>query len=154
MCVRPVLCLPDQWSWPDRRAKLVRQEQEGSMRVLTRTLFAAVTMIVASLFAGCQPACQTLCVENARYVDSCLEHWEALWADYGYDDANDYIATCQARVSATIGLQDVQSQRGIRLQCASNLGQLTTAVGCSDYAPNGNQLDPTEDDNGVIPRPQ
>ncbi len=123
------------------------------MHVLTRTLAAASVVLGVSLFAGCQPACQTLCVENARYVDSCMEHWEALWPDFGYDDANDYIATCQARVGATISLQPVETQRTIRLRCAEDLGELTTAVGCSDYVPNGTDLDPTEDDNGVIPRP-
>lgn len=124
------------------------------MRLWSRTLFAAAALAAASLFAGCQPVCQQACVENARYVDSCLEHWEALWADFGYDDANDYIATCQARVGATIGIQPVEQQRTIRLRCADHLGQLTTAVGCSDYAPSGAALDPTEDDNGIIPRPQ
>ncbi|MCO4768782.1 MAG: hypothetical protein KDA24_02045 [Deltaproteobacteria bacterium] len=124
------------------------------MRVLSRFLVTLAAIGGAALFSGCQPVCQTLCVENARYVDSCLEHWEALWADFGYDDANDYITTCQARVTATIGIQPVEDQRTVRLQCADNLSQLTTAAGCSDYAPNGASLDPTEDDNGVLPRPQ
>ena len=123
------------------------------MHVLTRTLAATSALVGLCFFAGCQPVCQSACVENARYVDGCLEHWEALWPDFGYDDANAYIATCQARVSATISLQPVEQQRAIRLRCADDLAQLTTAVGCSDYQPNDNDLDPTEDDNGVIPRP-
>jgi len=123
------------------------------MHVLTRTLVAACALLGISFFTGCQPVCQQLCVENARYVDSCLEHWEGLWPDFGYDDANEYIATCQARVGATLGLQPVQTSRDIRLRCAEDLGLLTTAVGCSDYQPNGSDLDPTEDDNGVLPRP-
>lgn len=124
------------------------------MHVLTRTLAAGSVLLGVSLFSGCQPACQTLCVENARYVDSCLEHWEALWPDFGYDDADEYMATCQARLPTVMGLQPVETQRTIRLSCAEDLAQLTTAVGCSDYQPNGSDLDPTEEDGGVIPRPQ
>ncbi len=124
------------------------------MRVLSRTLVLAAAVAATTLFAGCQPVCQTACVENARYVDSCLEHWEALWADFGYDDANDFIETCQTRVGATLSVIPVEDRRTVRLRCAEDLSGLTTAVGCSDHVPNGTELDPTEDDNGIIPRPQ
>lgn len=108
-----------------------------------------------ALASGCQPACTQLCVESARYVEGCLEHWESVWPEFGYDDANAYIATCQTRVRTTIQLQDVQNQRTIRLQCAQTLGELTTSVGCNDYQPNDFELDPNGDDNnGVLPQPQ
>ncbi len=123
------------------------------MHVLNRTLAVASVLLGLSLFAGCQPACQSLCDENSQYVESCLEHWEAVWPDFGYDNAADYQASCRARVSATIGVQPVENQREIRLACAEDLALLTTSVGCNDYQPNGSDLDPTENDNGVLPRP-
>ena len=119
-------------------------------------LATALGFIVAALSAaGCQPACQQLCVENARYVDACLEHWEALWPDLGHVDANTYIATCQARVTTTLRLQPIETQRASRLRCADDLSLLTTSIGCNDYQPNDVDLDPNgEENNGVIPRPQ
>jgi hypothetical protein len=112
-------------------------------------------LLLALVFApACQPACQRLCVENAEYVDACLEHWEALWPDFGYDDANGYIAACVDRVEATLALSPIEEQRNVRITCTEKLAQVASSVGCSDYVPNGADLDPTEGENGVIPRPQ
>lgn len=120
-----------------------------------RSLLASSLLVCAFLGTGCLQTCQRACVENARYVDGCLEHWEALWADFGYENADGYIATCQLRVEQVMGGLDLERQRGVREVCADNLSDVVHAIGCSDY-PEGSAggLDPTENDNGVIPRPQ
>ena len=78
----------------------------------TVRLLLASSLLVGTFFGtGCLQTCQRACVENARYVDGCLEHWEALWADFGYENADGYIATCQLRVDQVMGGLDMERQR-------------------------------------------
>lgn len=124
--------------------------------------------------AGCLDTCEQLCAENARYIDGCLEHWEALWPDFGYDGVRDvnseageagatyaggpaeeYDERCKARYEAAMFFSHPETARTIRLGCSADLQALAEAVGCDDYAPNdvSDGIDPTEGDNGVPPRP-
>ncbi len=109
--------------------------------------------LVTALAAGCQPVCPQLCAENADYLDSCLEHWEALWPDLGHESGQDYLDTCNARYASAIRLAGTVGARDIRTGCAEDLTLLAGAVGCHDYMPSDVELDPTEGDNGVAPRP-
>ena len=114
-------------------------------------------LLLAATFAlattGCQPTCPQLCAENAEFVDSCLEHWEALWPDMGFEDGQDYLDSCNARYAAAIRLSGARAARDIRIGCADDLGAVASSLGCNDYLPNDIEIDPTEGDNGVTPRP-
>lgn len=120
---------------------------------MTRPLIWIVASMTAVLAAGCQPACPQLCAENTDYLDSCLEHWEALWPDLGYDNGQDYLETCNVRYTAALRLAGPADSRAIRMGCAEDLSLLAQSVGCADYQPSGVEIDPTEGDNGVAPRP-
>jgi hypothetical protein len=130
-------------------------------------------LAVAAVQAGCLNSCDQLCNENARYVDGCLEHWEALWPDMGYDGRRDapgpageavgsqyeggpaaeYIEKCKSRYDAAMYFSGPEGAREVRLGCSDDLQLLAGAVGCEDYQPNDVEVDPTENDNGVAPRP-
>ena len=120
---------------------------------MLRPIFFLAAVLTATLQVGCQPACPQLCAENAEFVDSCLEYWEALWPDVGFEDGQSYLDTCNARYEAAIRLSGPQIARDIRVGCAEDLGALATSVGCNGYLPNDLELDPTEGDNGIAPRP-
>ncbi len=132
---------------------------------LTPTL-TALALVVGSLsINGCLQTCNQLCVENARYIDGCLEQWEALWPSLGYDGrresegpasepigsqyeggpAAEYVERCQARYRAAIAFSEVEDARAIRVGCADDLQELASAINCSEYQPNDIELDPTKD---------
>ncbi len=135
---------------------------------------AVLLLPLALASTGCVNSCEQLCFESSRYIDGCLEHWEALWPDLGYDgryDTNDevsgvaagdpyqngpvqeYQERCRARYSAAEYFSGPSALRAIREACAQDLQAVASAGNCSDYLPNDIELDPTEGDNGVAPRP-
>lgn len=116
-------------------------------------LSLSLVALVTALAAGCQPACPQLCAENAEYLGSCLEHWEALWPDLGHESGQEYIDTCNDRYVTAIRLVGAANARDIRVGCADDLTSLAGSVGCADYLPSDVEIDPTEGDNGVAPRP-
>jgi hypothetical protein len=120
---------------------------------MLRPMMLLAALMALSIQAGCQPVCPQLCAENAEFVDSCLEYWEALWPDMGYEDGQEYLDTCNARYGAAIRLSGARAAREIRVGCADDLGAVASSVGCNDYLPNDFELDPTEGDNGIAPRP-
>ena len=120
---------------------------------MTRLYTWIPAVLAVLLAAGCQPACPQLCAENTDYLDSCLEHWEALWPDLGYDNGQDYLDTCNTRYAAALQLAGPSESRAIRTGCAEDLSSLAQSLGCADYLPSGVELDPTEGDNGVAPGP-
>lgn len=134
----------------------------------------------AALGTGCLASCPQLCAEEARYIDGCLEHWEGLWPDLGYDGiqdvdevvdnvqrnagdvitggpAQEFTERCSARFKAAQYFGTLEQGREVRVSCAENLALLANTPGCTGYAPAGlgnSTLDPTPDgDNGVVPRP-
>ncbi|HCP47056.1 MAG TPA: hypothetical protein DIU15_13505 [Deltaproteobacteria bacterium] len=137
-------------------------------------LLLALMLAFGATASGCQQSCDVLCSENARYIDGCLEYWEALWPDFGYDGrrdsdqtdgdgvagdqyeggpAGEYQERCRERYQLAIQYSEIQDARVIRLGCSEDLQALANSVGCQDYTPNDVELDPVEGDNGVAPRP-
>ena len=136
----------------------------------------SVFLVVLPLFSlGCAQTCDVLCAENARYIDGCLEYWEAVWPDLGYDglydydndelgikaqDAYDsgpsqeYTERCNERYDAARRFGGPDSLRVINIGCKDDLTALATSSTCTDYLPNDVELDPTEGDNGTAPRPE
>ncbi len=125
-------------------------------------------LIGFSVFAqGCNQTCDQLCAETAYYIDGCLETWDALWSDFGYDGrivvpsdnpneevteqshsggpAGEYVDSCRDRYSEAIGRGVLDDQAVLRGKCAEDLQDLATSVGCYEYRPNGTSLDPTAD---------
>ncbi len=130
--------------------------------------------LVALMGTGCLDTCDQVCAENARYIDGCLEHWEALWPDFGYDGVRDvnseagqagdtypggpaeeYDERCKARYEAAMFFSHPETARTVRIGCSEDLQALAESVGCDDYQPTevSDGIDPTEGDNGVPPRP-
>lgn len=134
------------------------------MRLCSWILAAAVAACSLSL-SGCLQTCNQLCVENARYVDGCLEHWEAMWPNFGFDGnresegpngeaigstyeggpAAEYVERCQARYRTSTHFSGPTEARTIREGCADDLQLLAQGVNCDEYQPNGIELDPTKD---------
>jgi len=127
---------------------------------MPRKLFIPVVMVAfLSMFAqGCGQTCDQLCAENAYYIDGCLESWDALWSDLGYDGriqedggestvdggpAAEYVTSCRSRYSEAMGRSLPEEQTEIRYECSQDLQALAMSVGCSEYSPNGLTLDPT-----------
>lgn len=110
-------------------------------------------LLALLIAAGCNRPCHELCSQNALYVDNCLEYWEALWPDMGFDDAAAYTAQCTARVDAALRNVDIPDQRVLRLDCSEDLAALAVSASCMDYMPNDIEFDPTEGDNGIAPQP-
>lgn len=128
-------------------------------------LATALTLIAAALCTqGCLQTCPQLCAENARYIDGCLEAWDAQWSDLGYDGrveenqggdivevehdggpAGEYQDSCVSRYSAAVGRSRAEEQNTIREGCAEDLQLLASSIGCYDYTPNDVPLDPTGD---------
>jgi len=138
--------------------------------------FFALTLLVAlaTMTAGCQQSCDVLCSENARYIDGCLEYWEALWPDFGFDGrrdseqadgagqpgdqyeggpAGEYQERCRERYRTAMQYSEVEAARLVRTGCSTDLQALSSSVGCQDYTPSDFELDPVDGDNGVAPRP-
>jgi len=135
------------------------------MRLKALLLLAGLGGSSLLLAGGCTQTCNQLCVENARYIDGCLEQWDALWPSLGYDGrresegpaqepagsqydggpAGEYIERCQGRYRAATTFSTVDSAREIRLACADDLQLLASSVNCDDYMPNDIELDPTAD---------
>lgn len=108
---------------------------------------------VLLLAFGCNRPCHELCAQNAIYVDNCLEYWEAIWPDMGFDDAEAYQASCVARVESAFRNVDIADQREMRLSCSEDLSAVAVSASCLDYLPNDIDFDPTEGDNGIAPQP-
>jgi hypothetical protein len=128
-------------------------------------ILAAALAIGSLSLNGCLQTCNQLCVENARYIDGCLETWEAMWPDFGFDGkresegaggeaigsqyeggpAAEYVERCQARYVAANSLSSPDDARTVREGCADDLQLLAASVSCADYAPNDSELDPTKD---------
>ena len=126
-------------------------------------LVAAIALFALSLATqGCLQTCSQLCAENARYIDGCLETWDAHWSDLGYDGlieqvqgetieivshdngpAGEYQDSCVGQYSEAIGRSRVEEQYTVRDGCAEDLQLLASALGCYDYQPNDVALDPT-----------
>jgi hypothetical protein len=121
-----------------------------------------LVLIAFSVFAqGCNQTCDQLCAETAYYIDGCLETWDALWSDFGYDGrvqvedgeeeahdggpAGEYVDSCRGRYSEALSRSIPDDQTVIRGLCAEDLQDLAEAVGCDAYRPNGSSLDPTAD---------
>ncbi len=134
------------------------------MRVVS--WIVAVAAIAASLsLSGCLQTCNQLCVENARFIDGCLEHWEAMWPNFGYDGnresegpngeaigsayeggpAAEFVERCQARYQTAVHFNGPSEARTIREGCADDLVLLAQGVNCDEYMPNTIELDPTKD---------
>ncbi len=126
------------------------------MRVRSLLMMLALTAAALGL-NGCLQTCQQVCVENARYIDGCLEEWDALWSDFGYDGrsevdgseiaggpAGEYIQRCEERYAAAIRRSAPETGRTIRQGCSDDLGLVASAVGCEDYEPNDNPLNPND----------
>jgi hypothetical protein len=113
---------------------------------------------------GCNQTCDQLCAETAYYIDGCLEGWDALWSDFGYDGlvtedvdgvsvevshgggpAGEYLDSCRSRYSEALGRGVPDDQAVLRGKCAEDLQDLAISVGCYEYRPNGASLDPTAD---------
>jgi len=120
-------------------------------------LLGAALFTGALTLSGCLQTCNQLCVENARYVDGCLETWDAMWADFGYDGRNEtdgsayqggpaeeYVERCRTRYSAATSLSSPEDARDIRLACSDDLQLVASSVGCNDYEPNDIELDPNQ----------
>jgi len=121
----------------------------------------ALALIVFSVFTqGCNQTCDQLCAETAYYIDDCLEPWDALWSDFGYDGrvqeeggevahsggpAGEYVDSCRSRYREATRRSLLADQTVIRGECADKLQDLAEAVGCYEYRPNGAPLDPTAD---------
>ncbi len=143
---------------------------------MTRRYFSLsiIVMLLGLFSSGCAQTCEVLCYENARHIDGCLEYWEAVWPDLGYDGLYDfsdetlgvsaedpypegpmdeYIARCQERYSNAIRFGGPENIRVVKVGCRDDLTALGEASGCMDYVPNDVDLDPTEGDNGTAPRP-
>ncbi len=142
------------------------------MRHAVLSVFALLPILVAG--TGCLNSCEQLCAEEARYIDGCLEEWDALWPDFGYDGladvdtsaiaagdayergpAEEYDSRCKERYEAAIFFSHPEEGRNIRTQCSTRIRSIALAVGCGDYSPSGGDgLDPNGDEgNGVPPRP-
>ncbi len=144
------------------------------MRHVVLFVFALLPVLLAG--SGCLNSCEQLCAEEARYIDGCLEEWDALWPDFGYDGladvdvpakglaagdaydrgpAEEYDSRCKERYEAAIFFSHPEEARDIRTQCSTRIRSVALAVGCLDYSPSGgDSLDPNgEDGNGVPPRP-
>jgi hypothetical protein len=127
-------------------------------------LFVPALLLLASVLVlpGCSQTCDQLCAETEYYIDGCLEAWDALWSDFGYDGrflegtgenvtevihergpGGEYVDACLSRYSEAIGRSVPEDQTVIRGKCAENLQSLAEAVGCHDYRPAGVSLDPT-----------
>lgn len=134
--------------------------------------FALLPTLIAG--TGCLNSCEQLCYEESRYIDGCLETWDALWPDLGYDGiydvdvpevaaantpydtgpAGEYLHRCTERYASVIYYSTPESGRDLRVQCSARLRSLAITVGCNDYQPGDNDLDPNgEDSDGVPPRP-
>lgn len=129
------------------------------------TWIAAACLAATFALQGCLQTCEQLCIENARFVDGCLEDWEALWPNLGYDGrresegpegepigsqyeggpAAEYVERCQARYVTAIHFSGPSDARSIREGCADDLQALASGVGCDEYQPNDIELDPTKD---------
>ncbi len=146
------------------------------MRHAVLSLFALLPLLVAG--NGCVNSCERLCFEEARYIDGCLEEWDALWPDFGYDGVADinvsvdgtaieagqayplgpsqeYDQRCKERYDAAIFWSHPEEARAVRQQCSTRIRAIAVSVGCGDYQPSGGEgLDPNGDEsNGVPPRP-
>ena len=118
-----------------------------------RLLLTFVALFVSVAAVGCQPACPQLCTQNAEFVSNCLEHWEALWPDMGFEDGVEYEEACKERYVTAIRRSGASGARDIRIGCAEDLSQMARSVSCNDYLPNDVEIDPTEGDNGIAPQP-
>ena len=121
----------------------------------------ALLLAAFSVFGqGCNQTCDQLCAETAYYIDDCLESWDALWSDFGYDGrveedgvevshdggpAGEYVDSCRRRYSEALGRGVPDDQAVLRGKCAEDLQDLAISVGCYEYRPNGASLDPTAD---------
>ena len=133
-----------------------------------------LVVLLAPTISGCAQTCEVLCSENSRHIDGCLEYWEAVWPDLGYDGlydydndelgvsaqdpydagpAQEYIDRCNERYANAIRFGGPENIRVVKIGCREDLTALSEASGCMDYVPNDVDLDPTEGDNGVAPRP-
>lgn len=126
------------------------------MRISLCLLGAALTVSALGL-NGCLQTCNQLCVENARYVDGCLETWDAMWSDFGYDGRNEtdgtayqggpaeeYVERCRARYSGAMNLSGPEGARDVRVGCADDIQLVATSIGCNDYEPNDIELGPNQ----------
>ena len=138
-----------------------------------RYFLALLVMLLALFSMACAQTCEVLCSENARHIDGCLEYWEAVWPDLGYDGLYDYdvgsdiraqdpypagpseeyIERCNERYLNAIRFGGPSNMRLVKTGCRDDLTSLSLASGCMDYVPNDVDLDPTEGDNGTAPRP-
>ncbi len=120
-------------------------------------LLLSALLVAATSLTGCLQTCQQLCIENARYVDGCLEEWDALWSDFGYDGrdeetgeafeggpAEEYVTDCRGRYSAVLSQISPEAGRDVRQGCEEDLEEVAAAVGCNDYTPNDATLNPNE----------
>jgi hypothetical protein len=144
------------------------------MRHAVVLLFALLPCLLAG--TGCLNSCEQVCAEEARYIDGCLEEWDALWPDFGYDGladvdvaekglaagdayergpAEEYDSRCKERYEAAIFFSHPEDARTIRTECTTRIRSVALAVSCNDYSPSGTSgLDPNGDEgNGVPPRP-
>ena len=147
---------------------------------IERYVLALVLLALPLFGLACAQTCEVLCSENARHIDGCLEYWEAVWPDLGYDGLRDYpydcdndpsteatrqcpygtgpseeyTERCTERYSNAIRFGGPESIRAVKIGCRDDLTALSEASGCSmDYVPNDVDLDPTEGNNGTAPRP-
>ena len=137
-------------------------------------LLSLGTVLLGLSALGCAQTCEVLCYENARHIDGCLEYWEAVWPDLGYDGLYDftddergvsaeepyaegpvdeYIERCQERYTNAMRFGGPEYIRVVKVGCRDDLTALSEASGCMDYVPNDVDLDPTEGENGTAPRP-
>ena len=126
-------------------------------------LYSSAFLFVLLCFSaqGCSQTCDQLCEENAYYIQGCLETWDALWSDLGYDGrilvaggdgqeealsggpGEEYVQSCRSRYSEAMGRSVPEEQTSIRYECSQDLQALAMSVGCFEYSPNGLTLDPT-----------
>ena len=137
--------------------------------------FAIALLPTLLLGSGCVNSCDQLCAEEARYIDGCLEEWDALWPDLGYDGladvavpekglaagdayergpAEEYDSRCKERYEAALYFSHPEEGRDVRTACSSRIRTIAFSITCSDYQPTSGPLDPNGDEgNGVPPRP-
>ena len=100
-------------------------------------------------------------IDGTHYIQGCLETWDALWSDLGYDGrilvaggdgqeealsggpGEEYVQSCRSRYSEAMGRSVPEEQTSIRYECSQDLQSLAMSVGCYEYSPNGLTLDPT-----------
>lgn len=121
---------------------------------MTRIRILSILTLAALGSAGCLNTCQQLCDESANYADRCLEYWEALWPDLGFENSVDYADKCKARYTHVLGAIGPEDQRAMRLLCADDMASIASSTSCVDYQPSEVLYDPTEGDNGTSPQPQ